>query len=150
MNVADLARRTAAMHQASAAAHGVTVTVTETGALPILQADAQRLEQVLSNLLANALRHTPAGGTVDLHLSTGGSGKSGVRLAVMDSGEGIPSQDLPHIFERFYRADRSRSRATGGTGLAIAQQLVHLHGGYIHAQSPPPGRDRGTVFTVEV
>ncbi len=149
VDVAELAHRVVAMHHAGATARGVSVTITAPDTLPPLHADAQRLEQVMSNLLGNALRHTPAGGTVEVHLA---STPQGLRIAVLDSGEGIPAEDLPLIFERFYRSDRSRSRESGGTGLglAIARQLVTLHGGRIWAESPPAGRAQGSGFFVEL
>ncbi len=148
VDVAELAQRVVAMHHAGATARNVTVTLAAPDALPTLRADAQRLEQVMSNLLGNALRHTPAGGTVEVRLA---STPQGVSVAILDSGEGIPAEDLPHIFDRFYRSDRSRSRETGGTGLglAIARQLVTLHGGRIWAESPPSGRTQGSGFYVE-
>ncbi len=106
--------------------------------LPTIQADEGRLAQVLNNLLSNALRYTPAGKTITL----GAEAKSdAVLLWVKDSGPGIDAEDLPYIFERFYRADPSRSRNTGGTGLglAIAKQWVLLHGGQIWARNEPDG-----------
>ncbi|MBP7962869.1 MAG: HAMP domain-containing protein [Caldilineaceae bacterium] len=146
---AKLAQRVVTMHHARATARNVTVTLIAANFLPTLHADAQRLEQVMNNLLGNALRHTPAGGTVEVRLEPT---PQGMRVAVLDSGEGIPPADLPHIFERFYRSDRSRSRETGGTGLglAIARQLVTLHGGRIWAESPPAGRAQGSGFFVEL
>ena len=149
VDMAELAQRVVAMHHAGATARSVTVTLTAPDPLPTLHADAQRLEQVLSNLLGNALRHTPAGGLVEVRLAPT---PQGLRLAVLDSGEGISPADLSHLFERFYRSDRSRSRETGGTGLglAIARQLVTLHGGRIWAESPPAGRDQGSAFYVDL
>ena len=112
-----------------------------------LRGDAQRLGQVLSNLLSNALRHTPAGGRIEVTVRFQ---EGGLLLSVLDSGPGIAAADLPHIFDRFYRGDRSRSRETGGSGLglAIARQLVEAHRGRIWAESPPPARERGSVFYV--
>ncbi len=112
-----------------------------------LPGDAQRIGQVLTNLLSNALRHTPAGGKIEVTVKhqTGG-----LLLSVQDSGPGIAAADLPHIFDRFYRGDRSRSRETGGSGLGltIARQLVEAHGGRIWVESPPPGQEKGSVFHV--
>ncbi|MGC9529489.1 MAG: sensor histidine kinase [Candidatus Bipolaricaulaceae bacterium] len=101
--------------------------------------DPHRLRQVVANLLANALRHSPAGTAISVHAR-----RVGVEawVTVHDRGDGISPEDLPHIFERFYRADRSRSGEGTGLGLAIAQELVRVHGGRIWAEN-----DGGAVFT---
>jgi signal transduction histidine kinase len=104
--------------------------------------DAQLIGRVLANLVSNALRHTSAGGLVQVQASRE---NNQVRVEVRDSGEGIDPKDLPHVFERFYRGEKSRSRATGGTGLglAIAQGIIESHGGNIGVQSDP---GQGTCF----
>lgn len=96
--------------------------------------DRTRIEQVIGNLLQNALSHTPAGGRVDVTLHVTEEAAS---VAVADTGEGIPSQDLPHVFDRLYRVDPSRARSTGGAGLGltIAKQLIEAHGGSIRVES---------------
>jgi signal transduction histidine kinase len=103
--------------------------------LPDLEADPGRLTQVLTNILDNAIRHTPAGGLITLAASRVTSG--GVALSVRDSGPGLPASDLERIFDRFYRADESRARDHGGSGLglAIAKSIVQAHGGTIRAES---------------
>lgn len=101
-----------------------------------LTADYDRLNQVISNLISNALRHTPQGGTISIETESGSSDKRSARIFVKDTGAGIPSEDLPFVFDRFWRGDRSRSeRAHSGLGLAIAKQLIHAHGGTITVQS---------------
>ena len=107
---------------------------------PVLM-DVQRIGRVLNNLVDNALRHTPAGGTVSITTSRS---EDGVRVEVADSGEGIAPEVLPHVFDRFYRGDQSRSRATGGAGLglAIARGIVEAHGGQIGVQSVPGNGSR--------
>jgi signal transduction histidine kinase len=112
--------------------------------LPPVLADPDRLTQVLTNLLSNALRHTPAGGRVTAEADPR---KGRVLFRVSDTGEGIAPDHLPHVFERFYRADRSRSREGGGAGLglAISKALVEAMGGEIWAESQ--GSDRGAVFS---
>ena len=105
--------------------------------LPSVHVDADRIAQVIRNLLSNALRHTPARGRVTV---TCGKDKSQhLLITVSDTGEGIPPDDLPYIFDRFYRTDKSRSRASGGSGigLAIAKQLVEAHGGKVWVESLP-------------
>jgi two-component system OmpR family sensor kinase/two-component system sensor histidine kinase BaeS len=112
-----------------------------------IHGDVGRLDQVVGNLVANALRHTPSGGSIKLVAEPT---QGGVRIIVQDTGEGIPTSDLPHIFDRFWRGDRSRTRARGvgsGLGLAIARQLVQAHGGRIGVESEP---GQGTTFTVEL
>lgn len=103
--------------------------------LPALELDAERMGQVLRNLLNNALIHTPMNGTIRLIAQS--SEDQTVSITIEDTGSGIPAKDLPFIFERFYRADRSRNRATGGAGLGltIVKQLVEAHGGTISVSS---------------
>ncbi len=113
-----------------------------------LSADYDRLNQVLSNLVSNALRYTPAGGTIALETGAGPTPERSVRIVVSDSGAGIPPEDLPFIFDRFWRGDRSRSERThSGLGLAITKQLVHAHHGTIEAQS---ALGTGSTFTIEL
>jgi signal transduction histidine kinase len=126
-------------------AKGVHLDSQVAAELPSVRVDADRIGQVLGNLLDNALRHTPVGGTVTV--SARGSGRQ-VQLSVTDTGDGIPAEHLPHIFERFYGVDDARDRAHGGSGigLAIAKALVEAHGGRIAATSAGPGR--GARFTL--
>lgn len=116
------------------------------GDLPPVDADPDRINQVLHNLLANAINHTPRGGRITVRLARDSASQ---RVSVANSGPGIDPADLPFIFERFYRGDRSRSRATGGSGLGltIARKLVEAHGGSISAESRP---GEGTSFTFTV
>ena len=106
------------------------------GALPSVEMDRLRIQQALGNLLDNAIRHTPPGGVVTV---AAGHHDGGIRIEVADTGSGIPPDALPHVFDRLYRADPSRDRATGGSGLGltIARQLVEALGGTIWAESQP-------------
>ncbi len=115
-------------------------------ATPPVQADSDRITQVLLNLLDNARRHTPAGGTI----TVGAIPKETMlHVWVSDSGSGIASEDLPHIFERFYRVDKSRTGATGGSGLglSIVKAIITAHGGTISAESTP-GKGTRIQFTL--
>lgn len=117
--------------------------------LPRVQADADRAVQILSNLLSNALRYTPAPGCVELKVR---SSDAVVEFSVHDSGVGISAENLPHVFERFYRVDRSRSRALGGSGigLTIAKALVEGMSGRIRAESAGSGQGSTFTFTLPV
>jgi signal transduction histidine kinase len=113
--------------------------------LPELTADPERLAQVLAGLLSNALRHTTPGGNVTVTTQLAGPA---VEITITDSGDGIAAEHLPHIFERFYRADTARDRAHGGSGigLTIAKALITAHGGTLTAASGGPGT--GAQFTI--
>ncbi len=113
--------------------------------LPNVAVDPFRIRQVLFNLLANALRHTPQEGKITLN---GKTGPGVVVLSIQDSGEGLESEQLSIVFDRFYRGDKSRSRETGGTGLglAIVKAIVEAHGGQVQAESP--GKGQGSVFSI--
>ena len=126
---------------------GVALELSTVQNLPPLWADEQRLSQVIGNLLDNALRHTPAGGTVRLECSYN---QNQLWIRVADNGEGIGIDHLPRVFERFYRADSARDRQHGGAGLglAIAKALIEAHGGDISVSSDGPGT--GAAFTVKL
>jgi signal transduction histidine kinase len=127
-----------------AAEKGVAL-MDRTDPLPPITLDPVRMRQVLFNLLFNALRHTPAGGEITV---CAGSEAGAIRLAVQDNGEGLEPEQLAAVFDRFYRADRSRSRETGGSGLglAIVKAIVEAHGGQIEAHSD--GKGRGSTFAL--
>jgi len=117
----------------------------EAGVDPVAM-DTQAIGRVLNNLISNALRHTPAGGEISLHARRTGSG---VEVIIRDTGEGIQARDIPHIFDRFYRGEKSRNRGTGGAGLglAIARGIVRAHGGDIMVESES---GKGTQFTFTI
>jgi two-component system sensor histidine kinase BaeS len=114
--------------------------------LPLALADPDRLAQVLANIIRNAVNHTPDGGIITVN---GQADAEAVSIAISDTGIGIDPEDLPHIFERFYRADQSRARDSGGSGLglAIVRELLTAMGGSISAESSP---GTGSTFTVRL
>lgn len=124
--------------------HNLTLTATGSEEMPPFYGDRDRLEQVITNIISNAVKYTPDGGevTVDCEFKY-----THAVLTVRDTGIGIPKEDLPRIFERFYRVDKARSRKQGGTGLglAIAKEIIEAHGGEIKIESQ---QRRGTVVTI--
>ena len=144
--LADLLTDAAAGFESRAAAQSVDLRVEIPDPSPEISADYDRLNQVLANLLTNALRHTPENGSITLR---GETADDGACIIVSDTGAGIPPEDLPYIFDRFWRGDKSRARMEGssGLGLAITKQLVLAHGGTITAASEP---GQGTTFTIEL
>lgn len=128
--------------RAQAVASGVTLHIDDTTDVPLVEVDPARMREVLSNLIANALRYTPSGGTIRIGCGLNGAAK--VELSVSDSGSGIAPDDLPHIFDRFYKTSDSRG---SGLGLAIAKDLVEAHGGEIQAESE---LGRGATFRVRL
>jgi signal transduction histidine kinase len=141
--LADVVDRAIEAACPQAAAEDVALSVAVPQDLPLVDVDPQRIGQVLRNLFCNAMTHTPPGGEIVITARTEGRR---VAVCVRDTGTGIAEEDLPHVFDRFYRADRSRSRATGGAGLglAIVKQLVEAHGGRIEVES---AIGKGTQFT---
>ncbi|WP_333772243.1 sensor histidine kinase [Streptomyces sp. IBSBF 3136] len=145
LRAADLLDQVAAAHRMAARTAGVALR-TDADATAWLDADPVRMRQVLGNLVSNALRHTPADGSVTLAARPDGQE---VVLTVADTGTGIAPEDLPHVFDRFWRAEKSRSRRTGGSGLGlpIVRHLVAAHGGTARATSEP---GTGAVFTLRL
>jgi signal transduction histidine kinase len=121
-----------------AEAKGISVSLEAGDDMPLVEMDGTRISQVVNNLLENAIIHTPEGGSVVV--SAGSSSDGMVRVTVADTGRGIPSEDLSKVFDRFFRTDPSRNRATGGVGLGltIAKQLMEVHGGTIHVENIVP------------
>ena len=142
--LAELVSEAAAAHRAAFAQAGLAFAVELPAALPLIAADGVRLLRVLDNLLANARRHTPAGGRVTLRA---GTTDEAVCIAVEDTGEGIEVARLAHVFERYYRGEAARTRrgASTGLGLAISRAIARAHGGTLTAESTP---GRGSTFTL--
>lgn len=116
--------------------------------LPPVRGDGDRIGQVLTNIVANAIQYSPVGGTISLN---GQTGESFIKVSISDQGSGIPPEDLSHIWDRFHRVEKSRNRATGGTGLglSIVKQIVEVHGGFVEAQSDP-GMGSTFSFTLPI
>ena len=177
-SISELAQDVIVKFQPQARNGGISLSSNGSRTLPFVRADIGLIERVLVNLIDNALRHTPPEGRVEVEMTaredatgeratgemvtgeiaTGeiATVRGGVRVRVADSGRGIPPEALPYVFERFYRADKSRSRGSGdgggsgggsGLGLAIVKRILELHGSQIEVTSTP---DVGTVFTFDL
>ncbi|MFC9245695.1 sensor histidine kinase [Streptomyces sp. NPDC057136] len=159
VRIEELLAQVASAHQAGAEAAGVGLTVALTAGrepVPALDADPVRLRQAVGNLVSNAVRHTPPGGQVTLRAYVTAPGDAGdgaadetVVVEVADTGSGIEPEDLPYVFDRFWRAEKSRSRRTGGSGLglAIVRKLAEAHGGTTGVASTV---GQGSVFTLRL
>jgi two-component system heavy metal sensor histidine kinase CusS len=138
VNVAELLDGVRDYYQATAEDGGVSLTTAE-GAEPVIaELDRALVQRAVGNLVSNAVAHTASGGSIVLATTLGtGAEASTVRIEVSDTGEGIPPEALPKVFDRFYRVDTSRSQASGGTGLglAIVQSIMLLHGGSVGIDS---------------
>ncbi len=139
-DLALLTSETLAAYRPQIEAAGITLNLTAADGIPPINVDPLRFREVLTNLIANALRYTPSGETIEVQIEQEGTDR--VRIVVVDTGSGIDPQDLPHIFERFYK---SADSGGSGLGLAIAKKLVEAHGGEISAESDP---DQGTQITI--
>ncbi|MCC6191153.1 MAG: HAMP domain-containing protein [Anaerolineales bacterium] len=144
VDLGEMAERAVGLFEAEAAERGITLATELAPGLPLVHADAQRLGQVIGNLMSNALRYVPGQGRVTLSMRPAAGG--GVEFSVSDDGPGVAEADLPHVFDRFWRGEKSRTRAAGGAGLglAIARQLVEAHDGAISAENRPGGGLRVT------
>ncbi|MCZ4118654.1 sensor histidine kinase [Streptomyces sp. H39-S7] len=145
VRLGDILDQVASAHRARAAAAGVALTVTPADLG--LRADPVRLRQAVGNLVSNAIRHTPPGGSVSLR---GYPADDHIVIDITDTGAGIAPEDIPHVFDRFWRAEKSRNRSTGGSGLglSIVRQLAESHGGQATAASR--GRNQGSTFTLHL
>jgi signal transduction histidine kinase len=135
VQLGELAGDVVQKFQLAAQAKGVMLGAEAGAELPFVHADIALIERAISNLIDNALAHTPSGGCVELSLWA--ERPTQVTVSVRDSGRGIAAEDLPHVFERFYRADKARRRSVGGSGLglAIVKRIVELHGGQVQVES---------------
>jgi signal transduction histidine kinase len=147
VDVGELLTRVRDVHAPQARQEEILLRVQVAPGLPPVRLDPERMRQVIGNLVSNALRHTPAGGVVSLEAERNGA--ADIVLRVRDTGSGIAAEDLPHIFDRFYRGDSARAdrRGASGLGLAIARSLVEMHGGTIHVQSAPGA---GATFSIQL
>jgi two-component system sensor histidine kinase BaeS len=136
--IKELLKKTALTYQHQAQELGIQIKVDIESNLPEIQIDLERMEQVLGNLVSNALRYTPEGGEISLSAK---QSKGSLVVSIKDNGSGISPDVLPHIFERSYRGDTSRSGNESGLGLAIAKSIVELHGGNIRAESDETGAE---------
>jgi len=141
----SLLERVIARHAVAGSQRHIDLKIDVASELPLLNVDVERMSQVLDNLILNAFRYTPEGGYVVL----GAVSKADlVQITVKDSGRGIVAEDLPHIFDRFYRGDKSRQHTgESGLGLAIAKSIVEAHGGMISVESAP---EQGALFTISL
>ncbi|MBC7326249.1 MAG: HAMP domain-containing protein, partial [Moorella sp. (in: Bacteria)] len=147
-NLVEVVQKVVNFFQVEAEGKNITLNFEAGGTAVMVNGDRDRISQVLINLLGNALRYTPAGGRVGVTIR---QKADEVLVAVDDTGKGIDPADLPYVFERFYRPDKSRSRSQGGAGLglAIARSFVEAHEGKIWAESHP-GRGTRFIFTLPV
>ena len=138
VDLGELAERAANLFDAEAQEKSIALTVDVEPNLPPVSADSQRVGQVMGNLLSNALRYAPSGGKVEISVQRA---VKGVEVAVSDNGPGVPEADLPKLFDRLWRGEKSRARSAGGAGLglAIARQLIEAQGGTIAASHMPSG-----------
>ncbi len=145
INPQELIDRTVSTFQHQAAQKNIEIEAMTDQMIPLIQGDEERLAQVLGNLVNNAIRHTPKNGAIRLN---GKKDNHGVRLSVEDTGEGIPADALPHVFDRFYRVDEARQQNSGesGLGLAIAKSLIEAHGGTIEVFSQVGFGTRFDIF----
>lgn len=146
--LADLMQDLTSSFSSQAKAQGITLSSEMDDSAQQLNADYDRLNQVLSNLISNALRHTPSGGKISIEAESIQGQERSVRIRVKDSGVGIASENLPFIFDRFWRGDKSRTnRSNSGLGLAISKQLILAHKGTIEVESEV---GKGTMFVIEL
>lgn len=143
-DIFELLRRMVSNYEIDALEKNISLKIEEPAQIPEIIIDPIRIEQVISNLLTNAIRHTPSGGSITINAQNTGAG---LAISIADSGEGIAPKDLPHVFERFYRSGSSRSRQEGGTGLglAIVKQMVEAHGGNVWVKSEI---GKGSIFSI--
>ncbi|MEX0786564.1 MAG: ATP-binding protein, partial [Dehalococcoidia bacterium] len=144
VDVSDVLARAVERMRAQAQLNDVGLTLEVSPGLPAITGDGERLERVVLNLLQNAIKFTPAGGSV--HVSANREADT-VTVRVHDTGEGIDADELPRVFERFYKGDRSRVGAGSGLGLAIVKHTVEAHGGTVGVSSDP---GRGSTFTFTI
>jgi len=152
-DIVDLIKRKVAQSGTKVRERNIRIELKTSGEIPEISVDPMRVEQVIANLLANALHYTPSGGTVTISVDTvtedsdHSIDKPSLVISFTDTGKGIEPDNLPFVFDRFYRADDSRARANGGTGLglAIVKQMVEAHGGQVWAGSEP---GKGSTFYV--